>query len=42
MIERLISEGETVEDLDGASSMKHADNIGDFYWKLAQVYRSGQ
>lgn len=39
MIERLISEGETVK-ID-RSSMKHTDNIGDFYWKLAQVYDPG-
>lgn len=39
MIERLISEGETVE-LDH-SRMEYVDNIGDFYWDLAETYDPG-
>lgn len=39
MIERLISEGETVE-LDH-SRMEYVGNIGDFYWDLAETYDPG-
>lgn len=39
MIERLISEGQTVE-LDH-SRMEYVGNIGDFYWELAETYDPG-
>ncbi len=39
MIERLITEGEAVQ-ID-RSSMKYADNIGEFYWKLAETFDPG-